>query len=1191
MKKWLALLFIVISLIFTANSYGQNAASVTWNLTPPDSLNVSAVAGNVSGLQAGGTMIPRDYTGVLSNGTTTGPLGKFLRYYLNANWPNDTTFNPSRYIQLTASPQKTYTFNVDTISFILNSAGTGNMKASIFYSTDSTFTTSSILDTNIAVSRDTVALHVYNINTSIADGQAIYLRIYPWLPGGSTNSGKYVYLQDVVISGTSMGITYPASASWALTNPGNGGTGQTASTTGQVNAVDELLNNMAINQYSGPNSSQRLRISNNGWPANQTTQIDTVFTQFTISPKTGFILHVNSLSLGIAAASINTMKANIYYSTDSTFAAKTLINYSTGDTSGNNYLRIDSLTSVHATTNVTINSGGSLYLRVYPWVNNDPSVRTGKYVCFQNVVIGGSIEGTPTPASSIWPLQTDENSVTSGPVNALPQAFSSAMKFYGFTQLPTTLGYSVNVGAVQTVVKTWNAEPNPVDSMWFQYAVSPKHGGTFYIDSVSFFIGGWYSSNLRAAIYYSKDSTFATKTLLIPDTALAGNKVAPFHASLNSTVNSGETFYLRVYPHNTQAEAWAKLVAADSIAIYGSTVGVTADPPTVTTDSVTSISTTFATSGGNIPTDGGSPVTARGVIWDTASSPTISNSKSSDGTGSGAFVSTLKNLKSATTYHVRAYATNSAGTAYGNEVVFTTLDSTMVPTVITSSVTSILVKTAQSGGQVTAWGGDTVIARGICWNTKGNPSISDSKTVNGNGLGSYTSIIYPLQATTTYYVRAYATNSIGTGYGVIDTFTTQSPMPAVRKVVAKDGSGDFTTVQSAFDAVPKNYTGTYTIFIKNGIYKEKLLLDSSRVNVVLIGESKDSTILTFDDYAGKNNLGTSGSYSTSIDVPDFTAMNMTFQNTVVNDGSVANQQAVALETNGDRQSYYNCKIIGYQDTYYSRGAYGTDRIYMKDCYIAGSVDFIFGRDIVVFDSCEIHENRNGGTLTAAATDAQSKFGYVFLNCTISADSIGFDKTAITKFDLGRPWQAAPRTVFLNCYEPVSLDPAGWLTWNVAPALYAEYNCSGPGYLSSSRISSISTQLNATQASSYTLQNIFSQSSNPSFGYDWIPAEPVVTGIKSDNSLDQVPKSYQLYQNYPNPFNPTTIIRFDLPKEDRVTLDVYNILGQRVASLINQDMKAGVHEYNFNASYLSSGVYFYRISAGNFSSTKKLMLLK
>ena len=372
------------------------------------------------------------------------------------------------------------------------------------------------------------------------------------------------------------------------------------------------------------------------------------------------------------------------------------------------------------------------------------------------------------------------------------------------------------------------------------------------------------------------------------------------------------------------------------------------------------------------------------MVWDTLTSPTTAKNKTMNGTGSGAFVSQVTGLTPGVKYYLRAYATNDAGTAYGNEFTFSTLDSQMVPTVTTTAASKILVKTAQSGGNVIAWGGDTVKVRGVCWSTSGNPTIVDSKTENGNGLGSYTSILYPLEANTTYYVRAYATNSKGTGYGEVDTFKTQMPAPPITKTVAQDGSGDYSTVQAAFDNVPDNYTGQYTIFVKNGIYKEKLLLSSNKANVVLRGEDRDKTILTYDDYANIAG-GTSGSYSVGIDAADFTAVDITFQNTVKNDQSAPNQQAVALRSNGDRQAFYNCKLLGYQDTYYAWGGSGAGRVYMKNCYVEGSVDFIFGRDIVLFDSCELHVNRNQCSLTAASTDADSKFGLVFKDCIISYD--------------------------------------------------------------------------------------------------------------------------------------------------------------------------------------------------------------
>ncbi len=544
---------------------------------------------------------------------------------------------------------------------------------------------------------------------------------------------------------------------------------------------------------------------------------------------------------------------------------------------------------------------------------------------------------------------------------------------------------------------------------------------------------------------------------------------------MNDTVFTGENIYLRIYPYNTINESGGKMLALHDVALYGRLEGITSDPPFVTTAELSYLSTTFVTCGGNIPSDGGKPVLERGVVWNTAGSPLTTDNNTVNGGGTGSFVSHITGLTEGTEYYLRAYATNAAGTSYGGERTFTTLDSIVIPTVSTSSVTDIMAVSAEGGGNVTSWGGDTVIARGVCWNTTGNPTIGDSTSEDGSGLGTFTSFLYPLQESTKYYVRAYATNSTGTGYGNQISFTTRAFAPDITKVVAKDGSGDYTTVQAAFNAAPVNYTGTFTIYVKPGVYYEKLNLYANKVNIVLKGDHPDSTILTYDDNA--NSAGsTSGSYSVAIEANDFTAMNITFRNT--------NQQAqaVALRVNGDRQSYYGCKLLGYQDTYYT---YGTGRIYMKHCYIEGSVDFIFGRSTVVFDSCDVNENRNGGKLTAASTEFESKFGYVFLNCKITADKIGYEGTPVNSFVLGRPWQNAPRTVFIRCEEPATLSGAGWETWNVLPALYAEYQCFGPGYDTSSRIS-ISRQLTDEEASGYTIANIFSRETHPGFSYDWIP---------------------------------------------------------------------------------------------------------
>jgi uncharacterized protein (TIGR02145 family) len=195
-------------------------------------------------------------------------------------------------------------------------------------------------------------------------------------------------------------------------------------------------------------------------------------------------------------------------------------------------------------------------------------------------------------------------------------------------------------------------------------------------------------------------------------------------------------------------------------------------PPVVTTTNVTGITQTTATAGGNVTSDGNAEATSRGVCWNTSENPTLANSKTSDGTGTGSFTSSLTQLIPNTKYYVKAYATNSAGTGYGSQVSFTS-NPILLATLTTTAVTSITSTTAVSGGNITADGGGSVTARGVCWGTTANPTTSNNKTTDGSGTGSFTSNITGLIANTTYYVRAYATNSVGAAYGNEISFTSQ----------------------------------------------------------------------------------------------------------------------------------------------------------------------------------------------------------------------------------------------------------------------------------------------------------------------------------------------------------------------------------------------------------------------------------
>jgi uncharacterized protein (TIGR02145 family) len=227
----------------------------------------------------------------------------------------------------------------------------------------------------------------------------------------------------------------------------------------------------------------------------------------------------------------------------------------------------------------------------------------------------------------------------------------------------------------------------------------------------------------------------------------------------------------------------AIVILAVSSILYLSSCEEEPTLPSVSTSNVTAITQTTASSGGNVTDDGGEKVTTRGVCWSTSPNPTTGSSKTTDGQGTGTFNSTLTGLEPDTKYYARAYATNEKGTSYGNELTFTT-EAIQLATLTTDAVSSITQTTALSGGNITDDGGADVLSRGICWSLSDSPTTADSFTDDGSGTGAYTSTLTGLNTGTTYYVRAYAINSIGTAYGNELTFATEQLTDADGNVYA-----------------------------------------------------------------------------------------------------------------------------------------------------------------------------------------------------------------------------------------------------------------------------------------------------------------------------------------------------------------------------------------------------------------------
>ncbi len=267
-------------------------------------------------------------------------------------------------------------------------------------------------------------------------------------------------------------------------------------------------------------------------------------------------------------------------------------------------------------------------------------------------------------------------------------------------------------------------------------------------------------------------------------------------------------------------------------------------------------------------------------------------------------------------------------------------------------------------------------------------------------------------------------------------------MPYARTiVVAQDGSGDFTTINEALKKLKGDYEESVRVFIKNGVYKEKILMNYTLNNVTLEGESRAGVVISNGDYAQLNNMGTSGSYTLRIDGNNITLKNLTVENTA---GPIG--QAVALHTTGDKIHVIDCNILGNQDTLYATGR--NSRALFDNCYIEGTVDFIFGSATALFRNCDIHA-KSDSYLTAASTAQDNPIGYVFHKCKVTA------APDVKNVHLGRTWRPYASTFFIECELPDAINPKGWHNWgnpdNDLTSRYGEYKCFGPGANESERV--------------------------------------------------------------------------------------------------------------------------------------------
>lgn len=283
-------------------------------------------------------------------------------------------------------------------------------------------------------------------------------------------------------------------------------------------------------------------------------------------------------------------------------------------------------------------------------------------------------------------------------------------------------------------------------------------------------------------------------------------------------------------------------------------------------------------------------------------------------------------------------------------------------------------------------------------------------------------------------------------------------------VVAHDGSGNYRTVQEAINAVKDNNPQRTTIFIKTGIYHEHVEVPSSKINLSLVGEDVEKTVIidtlcvrSVDRITGKS-LSRIQTTTFVVFAADFYAENLTFEN-----NSQVLAQALAISIEGPRAKFKNCRLVGFQDTAYLSG-----KSYFKDCYISGTTDFIYGPATVVFEDCTIH-SRRGNYLTASSAPEDRKFGFVFLHCKLTSEP------GVLTY-LGRPWREYANVAFIKCKMGAHIRPEGWNNWSKPErektVTYVEYHSKGPGANIGTRVK-WSRQLTDQEVKSYTVKNVLS----------------------------------------------------------------------------------------------------------------------
>ncbi|HMB92529.1 MAG TPA: hypothetical protein VKP65_16870 [Rhodothermales bacterium] len=412
MKPQRLLLALLAVLLATLPAQAQEEASVNWALTEAEGTAVTSTTGVATGIAVRSSELEvRSYSGTLQD-DSEGPLGPFQRWWLGGNeWPVESTPDPDRYIEFVVTPQAGATLTITDILLILNAGGTGEMQANLFYDTDPAFAAPMLLEGDISVSREAVGNFSYMIDATLAEGDSLYFRVYPWLGGGNASTGRYLFLQDVTISGTGTMGDPPAAEGvyWSLTE---------ADTTSVTSASDNLggapvrgtgimIRNYADDSDPGPGplgAIQRWWLDAN-WPDEMEPNPER-YIEFAAAADAGYAFDADSISLYLGSHGTGNMMASLYYSTDPAFSDSVVLE---------EHLDVPRTEFGYFVyeLDVAVEEGDSLYFRVYPYLEGG-STSAGKYVLLQAVTLAGSVVAPPPAVEGVyWSLtEADTTSVT-----------------------------------------------------------------------------------------------------------------------------------------------------------------------------------------------------------------------------------------------------------------------------------------------------------------------------------------------------------------------------------------------------------------------------------------------------------------------------------------------------------------------------------------------------------------------------------------------------------------------------------------------------------------------------------------------------------------------------------------------------------------------------------------------------------